>query len=168
MTLDDRNTTEATLKQAQVRYAPVKKIGCTANGTKESPLLEWTEKLRYYRPEFAPEGTFVLTEKFYKQMSDLEYSLKFLRATARNHILCDTGKVRVALATVGEVCPGVNVVLRSLVKCLESEYKVKDVFAVRWGVKGLMNYGGHWSKIKSTDLEGVQNQGGSILGTCWY
>ena len=52
-------------------------------------------------------------------MSELEYSLKFMRSTAREQIYCDPAKTKVAIAMIGELCPGKNVVLRSLVKCLE-------------------------------------------------
>lgn len=121
----------------------------------------------YYTPKFTALDTFVLQEKFYKQMADLEYSLKFQRSTAREQIYCDPRKTKVAISMIGELCPGKNVVLRSLVKCLELEYGVKDIFGVKWGFRGFCeDYPKHWTKIDSASLEGIQHQGGAKLGTC--
>jgi 6-phosphofructokinase 1 len=39
------------------------------------------------------------------------------------------------------VCPGQNVVIRSLVKCLENEYGVKEIHGVKWGFRGLASEG---------------------------
>jgi 6-phosphofructokinase 1 len=70
-------------------------------------------------------------------MPELEYSLKFLRSTARKQIYCDPSKIKVAIATIGDICPGMNVVVRSLVNCLEHEYKAKEIFLVKWGFRGI-------------------------------
>jgi len=43
----------------------------------KNPLHETMSAKNYYTPKFTPLDTFVLQEKFYKQMADLEYSLKF-------------------------------------------------------------------------------------------
>jgi 6-phosphofructokinase 1 len=100
----------------------------------------------------------VLQEKFYKQMADLEYSLKFQRSTARELIYCDPSKTKVAISMIGELCPGKNVVLRSLVKCLEFEYGVKDIYGIKWGFRGFCeDYPNHWLKINSASLESIQH-----------
>ena len=100
-------------------------------------------------------------------MTELEYSLKFMRSTAREQIYCDPAKTKVAIAMIGELCPGKNVVLRSLVKCLEQEYGVKDFLGVKWGFKGFCeDYPKHWIKINTKSLEGIQSIGGAYLGTC--
>lgn len=68
---------------------------------------------------------------------------------------------------IGELCPGKNVVLRSLVKCLEQEYGVQDIYGIKWGFRGFCeDYPKHWCKIDAASLEGIQSLGGAKLGTC--
>lgn len=71
-----------------------------------------------------------------------------------------------AIATCGGITPGVNVVIRSLVKCLEELYKVKKVIGVRYGMFGLQQQDPkYWMPLTSADVSGIQIKGGSILGT---
>ena len=51
-------------------------------------------------------------------MPELKSCLKFQRATAHKEIYCNPKITVVAIATIGEIVPGTNVVIRSLVKCL--------------------------------------------------
>lgn len=89
-------------------------------------------------------------------MADLEFSLKFLRSTAREFIYCQPEKTKVAIAMIGEICPGKNVILRSLVKCLEQEYGVKEIYGVKWGFRGFTeDYPKHWIKLQAAQLEGI-------------
>lgn len=112
-------------------------------------------------------NTFVLQEKFYRQIQELESSLKFQRATARELIYRTPQQTKAVVLTIGEICPGTNVVLRSLVRCLENEYGVKNIFSVRWGFRGFFEeYPKYWSPINSSMIEGIQRSGGSYLGTC--
>ena len=57
-----------------------------------------------------------------------------------------------------------NVVVRSLVKCLEQEYGVKEIYGARYGFSGLAQELDKWTKLTSESLTGVQDKGGSILG----
>ena len=57
-----------------------------------------------------------------------------------------------------------NVVIRSLVKCLEQEYGVDAIFGARYGFSGLAADTKEWLKLTSETLTGIQQQGGSILG----
>lgn len=61
------------------------------------------------------ENTFVLQEKFYTDTLELESSLKFLRAGARSQVYFDAKEIRAAIVTCGGLCPGLNVVIRSIV-----------------------------------------------------
>mmetsp|Transcript_47884 Transcript_47884/g.63344 ORF Transcript_47884/g.63344 Transcript_47884/m.63344 type:complete len:335 (-) Transcript_47884:344-1348(-) len=57
-----------------------------------------------------------------------------------------------------------NVVIRSLVKCLEQEYGVTQIFGARYGFTGLADELRNWIQLTSDSLNGVQDKGGSILG----
>lgn len=160
---------ERTLKEAKVKFALVHHLKDFYPDIKSipNPLSETMAAKNYYTPKFVPLGTFVLQEKFYKQMADLEYSLKFQRSTARENIFCDPNKTKVAISMIGELCPGKNVVLRSLVKCLEHEYGVEEIYGVKWGFRGFCEeFPKFWVKIDAASLEGIQHQGGAKLGTC--
>jgi len=70
-------------------------------------------------------------------------------------IYSDPKTVKAAITTIGEICPGTNVVIRSLVKCLH-EYGVKDIFGVKWGFRGFtQDFPKHWTKLDSDSVEGI-------------
>jgi 6-phosphofructokinase 1 len=79
---------------------------------------------RLYLPEesFVREGNFVLQEKFYRDTLELESSLKFLRAGVRNKVYFKGEEVRAGIVTCGGLCPGLNVVIRSIVMSLWNDY----------------------------------------------
>ena len=55
--------------------------------------------------------------------------------------------------------------IRSLVKALELEYKVPEIYGVKWGFRGFIeNQSQNWIKLDSSTLEGIHKKGGSILG----
>lgn len=95
----------------------------------------------------------MLTETYYKQMTDLEHSLKLLRSTQTKEIYCDPTKTVAAIATIGNICPGMNTVLRSAVLSLEHEYNVQTIFVVKWGFTGLER--GDFKKTTAAELEGI-------------
>ena len=98
-------------------------------------------------------------------MSDLQTSLKFLRSAASTTIYCEPATTKVVIATCGGIVPGMNVVIRSLVKCLEQEYGVDQIFGAKYGLAGLAKAQNEWVKLTSESLHGIQDKGGSILGT---
>ena len=112
---------------------------------------------------FSKPGTFCLQEKFYGKLSELQTSLKFLRAAATRDIFCDPAKTKAVIATCGGLVPGMNVVIRSIVKCLEQEYGVTDIHGARYGFSGLTKPE-NWRKLTSENLNGIQDKGGSVLG----
>ena len=87
-----------------------------------------------------------------------------MRSTASTEIYCDPKETKAVIATCGGIVPGMNVVIRSLVKCLEQEYGVDAIFGARYGFSGLAADTKEWLKLTSETLTGIQQQGGSILG----
>lgn len=46
--------------------------------------------------------------------------------------------------------------IRSLVRCLEHEYGVKDINGVKWGFRGLAETDTrHWLKLSSDTIQGI-------------
>ena len=107
-----------------------------------------------------------MSEKFYKQFVDLQSSLKFLLSTAGTELYCDPKFTKVVIATNGGIVPGMNVVIKSIVKCLEQEYGVTSIYGVKWGYVGFMeDKDEHFIKLDSNYVTDIQVRGGSILGT---
>lgn len=47
--------------------------------------------------------------------------------------------------TCGGLCPGLNVVIKSLVNCLTNEYGVKEIYGIKWGYRGFYeDYPNNW------------------------
>jgi len=75
---------------------------------------------------------------------------------ARAYIAVDPAKTTVAIATCGGITPGINCVLRSLVKCLDQQYKVKKILGVRMGMYGMMQSDdSYWLPMKADDVKGI-------------
>ena len=115
-------STEDYLAKARVRLANVSHLKDMFPNLKplQSPLYKREQEIRNITTTlFAKPGTFCLQEKYYGHMSELQTSLKFLRSTASKEIYCDPSQTKAVIATCGGIVPGMNVVIRSLVKCLE-------------------------------------------------
>jgi len=69
---------------------------------------------------------------------------------------------RIGILTGGGDCPGLNAVIRAVVKTAYREYNV-EVYGIRDGFSGLINK--EVEKIKLEDVSGILPRGGTILGT---
>lgn len=137
----------------------------------ESPLiksLEHGEHNSFYLPEmsFVKENTFVLQEKFYTDTLELESSLKFLRAGARKDVYFQGDEVRAGIVTCGGLCPGLNVVIRSIVTALWNDYSVRKIWGIKWGFRGFYeDFPNNWVSLDPTKVANIHNLGGTILGS---
>ena len=67
--------------------------------------------------------------------------------------------------TCGGLCPGLNVVIKSIVDCLSYEYGVQELWGIRWGYRGFYENDDYWIKLTPENVQGIQNIGGTILGS---
>lgn len=81
------------------------------------------------------------------------------------HVVFKPDQTRAAIVTCGGLCPGLNVVIKSLVECLSFDYNVKEIWGVRWGYRGFYEDESYWIKLNPDNVRGIQNQGGTILGS---
>ena len=161
------------LEQSQVKVCKVNKLTDFFPQAKprDSPLiknLEGGEHNSFYIPEmsFVKENTFVLQEKFYTDTLELESSLKFLRAGARRDVYFDGDEVRAGIVTCGGLCPGLNVVIRSLVTALWNDYSVKKIWGIKWGFRGFYeDFPNNWIPLDPAKVAGIHNLGGTMLGS---
>jgi len=74
--------------------------------------------------------------------------------------------VKAAIVTCGGLCPGLNVVIRSIVDCLWYNYNVREVWGIHWGYRGFYeNFPHNWEPMTPDRVRGINNLGGTILGS---
>ena len=74
--------------------------------------------------------------------------------------------VKAAIVTCGGLCPGLNVVIKSIVQSLEYEYGVKEIWGIRWGYRGFYEeFPKYWTELNSEKVKGIQDLGGTVLGS---
>lgn len=89
----------------------------------------------------------------------------FEKAGARERIFFRPENVRAAIVTCGGLCPGLNNVIRSVVKQLDS-YGVKDVLGIREGYRGLNpEINRPPLQLDRDSVDHIHTSGGTILGT---
>ena len=73
---------------------------------------------------------------------------------------------RIGLLTAGGDCPGLNAVIRGIVKTAHNDYGI-EVFGIRDGFIGLVKYRGEerGKILTNQDCSGILSVGGTILGT---
>ena len=176
--MSNQKSRDAILENAKVKVAKVTHIKDLFPNVKaiQSPIAEKARMQssthldrasQYQTTTFNHEDAFVMQEKFYKHLSELQSSLKFLLASARTEIYSDPAKTKVCIATNGGVVPGMTAVIKAITKCLEQEYNVKEIYGVKWGFKGLMEdkNDDYIMKLTAENMADTHSQGGTILGT---
>jgi 6-phosphofructokinase 1 len=120
-----------------------------------SPLRRWVDDR-----ERVPSGIVCCA-------SDAEKNgLLFELAGARSKLFFAPARTRAGIVTCGGLCPGLNDVVRSIFFELRHAYGVKEVLGFRWGYKGLdPARGGEPLVLTSTMVDGIHQQGGTMLGT---
>ncbi len=92
--------------------------------------------------------------------------LSFEKAGPRQKIYFDASKTRAAIVTCGGLCPGINNVIRSLVRTLCLGYGVRTVFGIRYGYEGFIAEYSHEPMMLDPDVvDDIHIKGGSILGS---
>lgn len=90
----------------------------------------------------------------------------FEPAGPRRKIYFDPSKLRCAIVTCGGLCPGLNDVIRSIVMALFHGYGVKNIYGIRYGLRGFIPKHGHdIIDLKPEVVVNILEMGGSILGS---
>jgi 6-phosphofructokinase 1 len=90
----------------------------------------------------------------------------FELAGPRNRIYFDPSKTRAGIVTCGGLCPGLNNVIQGLVRELLQGYGVRSVTGFRYGYQGFISRYRHQVVDLTLDyVDGIQDQGGTILGS---
>jgi len=88
------------------------------------------------------------------------------RAGPREHIYFTPAHVHAGIVSCGGLCPGINDVIRAIVRCLWHRYGVTRISGIRYGYKGFLpefQYG-----VKQLDpdtVDDIHKLGGTFLGS---
>ncbi|MBO5306493.1 MAG: ATP-dependent 6-phosphofructokinase [Lentisphaeria bacterium] len=90
----------------------------------------------------------------------------FEKAGPREKLFHDPAWSKAAILTAGGLCPGLNDVIKFLVSTLYRQYKVQQIYGIRYGYRGL-NPVHHLSPILLTDenTDAIHEEGGTILAS---
>jgi len=138
-------------------------ISCLGEAKIDSPLLDQglsdTQGSRFIRDDER-----VLVDVRAGLALDEEKSFEL--AGPRKKVYFDPSKLKAAIVTCGGLCPGLNDIIRSIVLELHHLYKVRTIYGIRHGLQGFIPKFGHEvMDLSPQTVSGIQNTGGSILGS---
>lgn len=90
----------------------------------------------------------------------------FQKAGPRSRIFHDPARSVAAIVTCGGLCPGLNNVIKGLVKVLHCDYGIKRIHGIRYGYQGLIEKYGHAPMaLDPLVVDEIHHDGGTILGS---
>ena len=98
----------------------------------------------------------------------IEYSKKELleQAGPRKKIYFSPSQVNAAITTCGGLCPGLNDVIRAIVRCLWYRYGVRRISGIRNGYRGLLpEFNLSPIALNPDVVDDIHKMGGTILGS---
>ncbi len=97
---------------------------------------------------------------------DLKASQLLEKAGPREKLYFTPSRVHAGIVSCGGLCPGINDVIRSIVRCLWQRYGVRRITGIPFGFRGFLpEY--HYQPIKLDPdvVDDIHKIGGTILGT---
>lgn len=86
-------------------------------------------------------------------------------AGPRANLAFEPTKTKIAIATCGGLCPGINAVIRSVVLLAWHRYGVRDIVGARFGYHGLGAKREKFVSLTPEFVSKIHTQGGTVLGT---
>ena len=87
-------------------------------------------------------------------------------AGPRQKIYFNPAHVHAAICTCGGICPGLNNVIRAVVRCLWYRYNVRRISGIKYGYQGLLPTSKEPPVSLNPDVvDEIQEKGGTILGS---
>ncbi len=86
-------------------------------------------------------------------------------AGPRERIFFRPTDVRAAIVTAGGLCPGINDVVRSIVFTLNFHYGVREIFGIRYGLRGFVAEDVPPRRLDFESVSKIHHEGGSLLGS---
>lgn len=125
------------------------------------------------KANFVPDTDRILFDTRYDQSKTPEMNGDFTaesnmmeKAGPRKMIYFDPNRVNAGICTCGGLCPGLNDVIRSIVRSLMLGYKVKTIWGFRYGFKGMLKTPlAAPLRLNPEGVDEIHKVGGSILGS---
>lgn len=89
----------------------------------------------------------------------------FEKAGPRRRIFHNPLWSRAAIVTCGGLCPGINDVIKALVRVLYFDYGVENVYGVRYGYRGLSRRHQLAMRLEPAMVDTIHQRGGTLLGS---
>jgi 6-phosphofructokinase 1 len=101
-----------------------------------------------------------------KELQDGTMPPSYEPAGPRKRIYFDPSKLKCALVTCGGLCPGLNDIIRSIVLELHYGYGVRNIFGVRYGLRGFIpHYGYDMLTLTPSEVVNIHERGGVVIGS---
>jgi 6-phosphofructokinase 1 len=135
----------------------------------ESPLASLLDS-RQTTEHYVDESDRVLLDDTLSMVRTREGSVgelpSFEPAGPRRQIFFDPSKTRAGIVTCGGLCPGLNDVIRSLVRNLTNHYGVRRIVGFRNGYQGFIpSYHYEVAELTPQSVRDINVEGGTVLGT---
>ena len=96
----------------------------------------------------------------------LDSSNLMQKAGPREYIYFSPDEVKAGICTCGGLCPGLNDVIRAVVRCLWNRYGVRDIRGFQFGYKGFFKVENYETiPLNPENVDEIHKIGGSYLGT---
>ncbi|MBI9106514.1 MAG: ATP-dependent 6-phosphofructokinase [Spirochaetales bacterium] len=99
-------------------------------------------------------------------LPECDSSFCLQKSGPRDKIYFNPGHVHAGIVTCGGLCPGLNNVIRSIVRTLWYQYSVKRITGIRNGYRGFLSaYNLPIMELNPDVVDDIHNMGGTILGS---
>lgn len=101
-----------------------------------------------------------------KKADDMTSGNLLQKAGPREKIYFDPAQVNAGICTCGGLCPGLNDVIRAVVRCLWKRYGVHSIHGFQFGYKGFFEESGYDTvQLNPYNVDDIHKIGGTFLGT---
>ncbi len=153
-------------RMGQIKYDfTVDNLGeCTV----PSPI-ELSREHGNYRATYVRDTSYVrnLVNVFESDKADANDSTNLMeKAGPREKIYFNPEHVTAGICTCGGLCPGLNDVIRAVVRCLWNRYGVRRIKGIQFGYNGFFKEEGYDTvELNPHNVDAIHKIGGSFLGT---
>ncbi len=136
--------------------------------TVPSPI-ELSREHGNYRATYVRDTSYVrnLVNVFESDKADVNDSTNLMeKAGPREKIYFNPEHVTAGICTCGGLCPGLNDVIRAVVRCLWNRYGVRRIKGIQFGYNGFFKEEGYDTvELNPHNVDAIHKIGGSFLGT---